>query len=297
MTYGIVNTAVAAIYGEPGQTKAAAEPPGGIVSTIADEGLCGTAVAVTGSWQQGYIPVRTFYGYEGYMNPADLILTEESRLRAWEASNLMVVSGIVTDILSLPRVQGLRLLSLYRGSLVAVEAFESEESGWARVCLPDGRTGYMRNQFLLGKQFSQAGVFDHTLPQAAVLSEAAFRQAVVNTACTYLGTQYRWGGRSSAGIDCSGLASVSYMLNGILIYRDARLMEGYPVHEICRNRMKKGDLLYFPGHIAMYLGDGKYIHATGKVGSGGVVMNSLNPGDEDYREDLAGGMCAVGSIF
>ena len=38
-----------------------------------------------------------------------------------------------------------------------------------------------------------------------------------------------------------------------------------------------GDLLYFPGHIAMYIGDGKYIHSTGKAGSGGVVINSLNP--------------------
>lgn len=297
MTYGIVNTAVAMIYEEPYLTKAAAKPPGQNISTVSDEGLYGTAVAITGSGQQGYLPVRTFYGYAGYMDPADLILTEESRIRAWEASNLMVVNGIVTDILSLPRVQGERLLSLYRGSLVLVEAFESEENGWARVRLPDGRTGYMRNQFLVSKQFSQAGVFDHTLPQAVVLSEAAFRQAAVDTACTYLGTQYRWGGRSSAGIDCSGLTSVSYMLNGVLIYRDARIMEGYPVLEICRNRMKKGDLLYFPGHIAMYLGDDKYIHATGKVGSGGVVINSLNPGDEDYREDLAGGMCAVGSIF
>lgn len=297
MTYGIVNTAVAPIYEEPYRTKAAGKPPGRMVSTIADEGLCGTVVVVTGSWQQGYIPVRTFYGYEGYMDPADLVLTEESRLRAWEASNLMVVNGIVTDILSLPQVQGTRLLSLYLGSLVAVEAFESEENGWARVCLPDGRTGYMRNQFLMSKQFSQAGVFDHSLPQTVVQSEAAFRQAVVDTACTYLGTQYRWGGRSSAGIDCSGLTSVSYMLNGILIYRDAKIMEGYPVREICRDRMKKGDLLYFPGHIAMYLGDDKYIHATGRVGSGGVVINSLNSGDEDYRDDLAGGMCAVGSVF
>lgn len=297
MTYGIVNTAVAPIYEGPYRTKAAGEPPGRMVSAIADEGLYGTAVAVTGSWQQGYLPVRTFYGYEGYMDPADLILTEESQLGAWEASNLMAINGIVTDILSLPRVQGERLLSLYRGSLVSVEALESEENGWARVCLPDGRTGYMRNQFLMSKQFSQVGVFDHTLPQVVVLSETAFRQAVVDTARTYLGTQYRWGGRSSAGIDCSGLTSVSYMLNGILIYRDAKIMEGYPVHEICRDRMKKGDLLYFPGHIAMYLGDDKYIHATGRVGSGGVVINSLNSGDEDYRDDLVKGMCAVGSVF
>lgn len=297
MTYGIVNTAVAAIYEKPFRMEAKEGAPGRVVSTIADEGLYGTAVAVTGSWQQGYLPVRTFYGYEGYMDPANLILTEEARLRAWEDANLMVVNDIVTDILSLPQVQGVCLRSLYRGGLVSVVALEAAESGWAKVRLPDGRIGYMRNQSLMSKQFSQTGVFGHSLPQAVIPSEAAFRQAVVATACTYRGIQYRWGGRSSAGLDCSGLTSVSYLLNGILIYRDAKIMAGYPVHEISQDRMEKGDLLYFPGHTAMYLGDGKYIHATAKAGGSGVVINSLNPGAEDYREDLAARICAVGSIF
>ena len=87
------------------------------------------------------------------------------------------------------------------------------------------------------------------------------------------------------------------MLCGILIYRDARMVEGYPVHEIAASEMKPGDLLYFPGHIAMYLGNGSYIHATGKAGSGGVVINSLNPSAADYRADLADSLYAVGSIF
>ncbi|MFR2484475.1 MAG: hypothetical protein ACLTAC_14040 [Hungatella sp.] len=47
----------------------------------------------------------------------------------------------------------------------------------------------------------------------------------------------------------------------------------------------------------MYMGDGKYIHSTGKAGSGGVVINSLNPEDADFRADLAESLYAVGSIF
>ena len=90
---------------------------------------------------------------------------------------------------------------------------------------------------------------------------------------------------------------MSYLLNGVVIYRDANIVEGFPVHEIPRAEMKPGALLFFPGHVAMYLGDGRYIHSTAKNGSDGVVINSLDPEDPDYRADLDQGMTAVGSIF
>ena len=175
--------------------------------------------------------------------------------------------------------------------------WESEREGWARVELADSRVGYMRNQFLSEKKFSQAGAWLDGLPQAEIADENAFRRAVAETAKTYLGVQYRWGGKTTAGIDCSGLVSASYMLNGILIYRDAKIMEGFPLKEIKKEDMKMGDLLFFPGHVAMYLGDGLYIHSTGKIGSGGVVFNSLNPDSPIYRQDLVDCMKAVGSIF
>ena len=129
------------------------------------------------------------------------------------------------------------------------------------------------------------------------LPEEALRQRLCDTARLYLRTQYRWGGKSPPGIDCSGLASMSYLLNGIIIYRDAKIMEGFPIHEIPREAMKPGDLMYFPGHVAMYLGEGKYIHSTGKAGSDGVVVNSLDPEAPDYRPDLPEKLTAVGSYF
>ncbi|MBS5065236.1 MAG: C40 family peptidase [Hungatella hathewayi] len=291
---GIVKEPVIAVYEGP-YTETLTKD-GLMVSAIVDEGLYGMIFGVTGEDEGGFTPVKTFYGYTGYVKTEEMLWIHARDGKAWDDSGLMVAGGRYTDVVSAPRVRGVRLQSLYRGSLVRVIELESEETGWAKVGLVDGSVGYMRNQYLWKKEFSQAGSWEPRLPQK-VVEETSFREEVVKRAVSYLGVQYRWGGRSTAGVDCSGLTSACYMLCGILIYRDARMVEGYPVHEIAASEMKPGDLLYFPGHIAMYLGNGSYIHATGKAGSGGVVINSLNPSAADYRADLADSLYAVGSIF
>ena len=69
------------------------------------------------------------------------------------------------------------------------------------------------------------------------------------------------------------------------------------MHEVAFENKKPGDALFFPGHVALYLGEGRYIHSTGAAASGGVVINSLEPSDPLYREDLVKCLYAVGSVF
>ena len=137
-------------------------------------------------------------------------------------------------------------------------------------------------------------------------SEEKFRRKVVECAKGYLGCQYRWGGKAADGIDCSGVVFMVYLMNGVLIWRDADIREGYPMKAIWREgeemclveeRAKAGDLLFWRGHVGMYLGDGRYLHCTGHERVFGCRVNSLRRGDEDFREDLAEALKGVGSVF
>ena len=242
-------------------------------STLEDEALYGMVVDILEEPAPGWYRVRTHYRYEGIVSADDLIVGNEAA-DAWAALPKKIVRNKnFCDVLSAPKVQGWIMATLPRGGILSPVG--QPEKGWQQVRLADGRTGFVPES-ILGEYY--------TAPLSQ--DEETLRQALVDAAMLYQGTHYRWGGKSPMGIDCSGLVSTAYMLCGILIYRDAHIMEDFPIHEISLENVKPGDLLFFPGHVAMYLGHGRYCHSTGRSGDNGFAFNSLNPDDPDYRADL-----------
>ncbi|MFI6425134.1 C40 family peptidase [Promicromonospora sp. NPDC050880] len=91
--------------------------------------------------------------------------------------------------------------------------------------------------------------------------EAAQRRAsVVSIAMRYLGVPYVWGGTTPAGFDCSGFTSYVFAQVGIDLPRTSS-SQRYAGTVVSWADALPGDLIWTPGHIAIYAGDGMQIEA------------------------------------
>jgi cell wall-associated NlpC family hydrolase len=77
--------------------------------------------------------------------------------------------------------------------------------------------------------------------------------------------KYKWGGKSFKGIDCSALIQVCLGFNNKYCPRDARDQVKYFKKNIRLNRIKKNDIIYWKGHVAVALNNKKLIHAYGPM--------------------------------
>ncbi len=255
------------------------------LSEHVDEHLYGYEVEILESYENDFVKIKTHYNYEGFVEKDNLIF-DESKINEFKNSKLMRINHYAVDVRSLPKVQGVTLITLTKGCLVTI--FENND-GWVKTKLIDGTEGYIKEKFL--EEITPN--FDYENATSDEIKD--FRNRLVETAKGYMTTQYKWGGKSPLGIDCSGLTQMSYMLNGVIIYRDAKIVDGFQVKEIAFVNIQVGDLLYFPGHIGLYIGNNEYIHSS--AGNDGVYINSLDKNSKIYREDLATTIKACGSIF
>jgi peptidoglycan DL-endopeptidase CwlO len=78
-----------------------------------------------------------------------------------------------------------------------------------------------------------------------------------------VGVPYRWGGESPAsGFDCSGLVRWAYLRVGIDLPHNSYALYGQS-RRVSESRMAPGDILFFEGlgHVGLYLGRGRMVHA------------------------------------
>ena len=250
-----------------------------------DEVLYGMTVQLLDRTLTDWAYVETEYGYCGYAKLSGLEL-RRSAVRRWSRAEKLVICASAADVFEVAGYKNPFVCTLPKGSLVEKDGYMAQ-AGWTRIRLVKGGSFYIRE--------SMAEPVLHE--PASDEQEELLREKLVKTAMSYLNVPYRWGGKTPWGIDCSGLCSMTYLLHGIRIWRDAQLQAGYPVREIPVCQVKPGDLLYFPGHMALYIGELRYVHATGRTGDDRVVIGSLDPKDPAYREDLAETILTAGTVF
>lgn len=129
-----------------------------------------------------------------------------------------------------------------------------------------------------------------SLPKSRCQKEAdrsATMEQVLRNALALKGTRYKWGGKTSDGIDCSGLVQTAFQSAGVYLPRDSNqqfLMGRLTATRWYTEGLRRGDTMYFVGahgrirHTGIYLGDDQYLEAVSPV----AKITSLNPKDSNY---------------
>jgi cell wall-associated NlpC family hydrolase len=174
-----------------------------------------------------------FDGYVGYI--------EETALSSDAAAPTHIVAVPRTFAYSGPDLRTPAALALSIGSRLTVIG-ESETRGTRYLTLAGG----------------QSVVAGHCLPVGETASDD-----YVAIANRFLEAPYLWGGRSGFGLDCSALVQLSMMMTGRGCPRDSDMQAAGLGTPISREELRRGDLVFWKGHVAIMEDEKTILHANG----------------------------------
>ncbi|MBQ9179821.1 MAG: C40 family peptidase, partial [Firmicutes bacterium] len=135
----------------------------------------------------------------------------------------------------------------------------------------DGTKHVVKDVVMENGEYAGSKVLDQEVTDEAVtkviyegtkLSTRDKGELLVQYATRFLGTKYVWGGTDlREGTDCSGYTMRLYEKVGITIPRTSYSQENIG-EEVEYEDAQPGDLVLYPGHVGIYMGDNKMIHAT-----------------------------------
>lgn len=242
---------------------------------MATQAVMGTPVRIldaTGEWWR----VQTPDGYIAWVPNSSVTAKTDDEMEAWRSNSRRMTVGTLwqTRAYSSPTAGGPRdvVTDLVLGAIVEADTTAAPVGGRIAIILPDGRKAWADAADLTAVETWADQPFDAV--------------KILDTAYSLEGSPYLWGGTSVKSVDCSGLAKVSYLNNGIILRRDAsqQALTGTRLEADAWRDYQPGDLMFFGNsdtgrvtHVAIYDHDGMYVHSSGRV-----KRNSVDPASPDY---------------
>jgi hypothetical protein len=250
-TWGIITVSVANMRSDPRES-----------AELGTQALMGSIVRI---WKKkgGYLYIQTPDKYLGWADIDQMQLVTEQEANEWNNSKRLFFTGMYDLVRQQPSETSYPVCDISAGGVVK----DIGESGsWRRIGLADGRVGFIQKKNLIDQK-----EWGTTLQPVAANIERSGK--------FMMGVPYLWGGTSAKGVDCSGFTKTVYLLNGVMLDRDANQQaeQGTPVETGTDfSNLKKGDLLFFGRkaeegkteritHVGIYLGNREYIHSSGRV--------------------------------
>lgn len=274
--HGIIILSVANLRTKPGHSE-----------EMATQILMGTQVDILQK-ARGEYRVRTPEGYIAWIPTASIAEMNDADLKAWKEMPKVIYTNEFGKSYSEANHNSLRVSDLVYGNILALQ---KSDGRYYQVKYPDGRTAYIIKE--------EAKPFEEWLTTRNLTPEN-----VLNSALSMLGLPYLWGGTSVKGVDCSGFTKTAFYMNGYVIPRDAsqQVLAGEQIEilgkdgdfdpELALKNLKPADLLFFAAgknsnpnarvtHVALYLGNGEFIHAAGRVRINSMLKDS--PKYDDFQ--------------
>ncbi|MEA3460838.1 MAG: NlpC/P60 family protein [Bacteroidota bacterium] len=267
MVNALVNNSVIHLRKEPSSTK-----------ELVTQALLGTPVRILKT-EGGKSLIQVPDRYIGWVNTKELSPVNEEELAVYREAEKLIFTAQYGMAFSEPDPGSMPVTDLVIGNIVSKVI---EKSGYTQIKYPDGRLGWVKSSELVSAE--------------EIFFKTTLKEDLVETALRFHGIPYLWGGTSSKTIDCSGLVCNIYFMNGIQLPRDAdmqALIGRELTTDFVSDGLEAGDLLFFGrkateeaeenvSHVAMYTGEGNYIHSAGWRER--VSINSMDSTRENFIE-------------
>lgn len=232
-------------------------------SELVSQFLMGMPLKVL-DFSNGWYRVQTPEKYIGWTESTGIQLLTQEELNLWKNSGRWIFKDISGSAFDLPRKKSAVVSDMVLGDLFVVE---NKSVRYLKIKMPDGRTGYVKR-----KQCISYNDWSQLQPEINPVIEVAEKM---------MGFPYLWGGTSAKANDCSGFVKTAFYSRGIILARDASQQARYgeTVDFSDFSNLKPGDLLFFGRsaqritHVGIYLGNGDFIHSSGRVHIGSIFPN------------------------